>query len=62
MKRDHSISLTYLPPRVRVVFMLDMEIQILNSSNDQETLTKVDPLVEEFYGKTESHNDYLIKL
>ena len=44
MKRDKSIPLTYQPPCVRMVFMLDMESQILNPSNDQKNLLKVDPV------------------
>ena len=63
MKRDQSISLTYLPPRVRMVFMLDMESQILNPSNDQKNLLKVDPVQELYYkGEGSDTEDYLIKM
>ena len=63
MKRDQSISLTYLPPRVRMVFMLDMESQILNPSNDQKNLLKVDPVQELYYkGEGSETEDYLIKM
>ena len=50
----------YLTPTVRTVTMDDGN-RLVCTSDDQETLVKVDPLTEEYYGK-DGDDDYLIKL
>ena len=52
----------YVAPFVREVTSLDMESQILGTSNDQKTLVTVDPVDEVYYGgETSGTSDYLIK-
>ena len=51
----------YISPFTRVVTMLESN-GVVCTSDDQETLIKLDTLEEEYYGKTDNHNDYLIKL
>lgn len=50
----------YLSPSTRVVTMYDSNGVVCDSC-DQTTLLRVDPLQEEYYGKT-GDDDYLIKL
>ena len=50
----------YLSPLTRIVTMHDSN-HVVCTSNDQKTLVRVDPFVEEYYGKDEGYDDYLIK-
>ena len=51
----------YLMPSTRVISACDFGSQILQTSNDQKTLVKVDPVEETYYGGEGSNDDYLIK-